>query len=56
MASILSFDSRSIKALLSEKHSTNFSSDYPIFYKNKFKKHNGKLFYRYPIDTALKFN
>ena len=35
MISILSFDSRSIKALLNPKHSQTFRKDYPIFYKFK---------------------
>ena len=33
LVSILGFDSRSIKALLNEKHCENFPSKYPIFYK-----------------------
>jgi len=35
MTSILSFDSRSMAALLAEKHKQYFSADFPIFYKNK---------------------
>jgi len=33
LVSLLSFDSRSIKALLNQKHSQNFQKDIPLFYK-----------------------
>ena len=35
MASILSFDSRSMEHLLSDEFQDKFSDEYPIFYKNK---------------------
>jgi hypothetical protein len=35
MISILSFDSRSIVALLDQKHSSSFTKDNPMFYKFK---------------------
>ena len=35
MVSILSFDTRSIKELLSSKNDQYFQSEYPIFFKNK---------------------
>lgn len=38
MASILSFDSRSMAALLDESNSEFFSDEFPIFYKNKIPK------------------
>jgi hypothetical protein len=38
MTSILSFDSRSMRFLLSENHTEYFNSDFPIFYRNKHKK------------------
>ena len=58
MASILSFDSRCMSALLSDEHKEFFSSEFPIFYKNKISKSNNsaKFFYRSAIDTALKNN
>lgn len=58
MASILSFDSRSLKHLLADKNSEFFSDDFPMFYKNKIVKTNkpGKYFYRSAIDMALRNN
>ena len=58
MVSILSFDSRCMSALLSEKHKENFQAEFPIFYKNKIAKSNNveKNFYRSAIDSALKSN
>jgi hypothetical protein len=38
MASILSFDSRSMAYLLSDDFGDLFDSEYPIFYKNKVDK------------------
>ena len=35
MVSILSFDSKSMKTLLSDKNECYFSSEFPIFYINK---------------------
>lgn len=58
MASILSFDSRSLRVLLNDKNNQYFQQQYPIFYKNKIKKTNNKdkYFYRSPIDSALRNN
>ena len=58
MVSILSFDSRSMKQLLSDKHKKMFQAEFPIFYKNKIQKSNNKskFFYRSAIDSALKNN
>jgi hypothetical protein len=66
MVSILSFETKSIEYLLQEKFSTYFSSDFPMFYKNKIKKKlsasnqsdkfsggHEKNFYRSAIDNAL---
>lgn len=59
MTSILSFDSRSMSYLLDAGFSEHFSSDYPLFYRNKYQKGKGKdvkYFYRSAIDSALKNN
>ena len=58
MVSILAFDSKSMKELLSDKYASHFQSDYPIFYKNKIQKSNNrmKFFYRSAIDSALRNN
>lgn len=58
MVSILSFDSRCIKSLLSEDNIDYFSTDYPLFYKSKIQKSNNKekFFYRSAIDMALEAN
>ena len=45
MASILAFDSRSMQCLLSSKNEQYFSEEYPIIYKNKAFKKDGKSFY-----------
>jgi len=41
MTSVLSFDSRSLDYLLSSKFESNFSSEYPMFYKSKYYKGKG---------------
>ena len=58
MVSILSFDSRSMKAILDEKHEEYFDTRYPLFYKNRIPKTNNrdKYFYRSAIDSALRTN
>ena len=59
MTSILSFDGRSMERLLSDEFSEHFSSEYPVFYKNKLNKGTilkPKYFYRNAIDQALKAN
>ena len=60
MVSILSFDTRSIQELLSSKNDKYFEIEYPIFFKNKIKKHNVNdedvYFYRSAIDNAVRKN
>jgi len=58
MASILSFDSKSLALLLNEKNSKYFHNEYPLFYKNKITKSNNqeKYYYRSAIDNALRNN
>jgi len=56
MTSLLSFDSRSMTALLNDRHKSYFNADFPIFYKNKTLKSKGKYFYRSAIDSALRNN
>lgn len=56
MVSMLSFDSRSMGHLLNEKNDSFFSEKFPIFYKNKIKKGEGKYFYRSAIDRSLRCN
>lgn len=58
MVSILSFDSRSMRTLLSDKNKQFFQKEFPIFYKNKIQKTNNKqkYFYRSAIDSALRNN
>jgi len=45
MASILAFDSGSIDALLNESNEEFFDETYPIIFKNKIPKKQGKDFY-----------
>ena len=58
MVSLLNFDSRSMKSLLDDKHSQYFSSEFPIFYRNKIPKQGkpNEYFYRSAIDSSLKNN
>ena len=60
LVSILSFDSRSIEYLLSERQTEYFPKlDFPLFYRNKIQKGPrklGKFFYRSAIDSALRNN
>ena len=59
MVSILSFDSRSMSFLLSDKFEEHFSFDFPLFYRNKIQKgkdSESKFFYRSAIDSALRSN
>jgi hypothetical protein len=56
MVSLLSFDSKSMMQLLSDEFSAHFSSEYPIFYRNKFNKGSEKrqkYYFRNAIDCAL---
>ena len=59
MVSLLSFDSRSMMYLLSPDFKKFFSSEYPIFYRNKFNKGSEtkpKYYYRNAVDQALNAN
>lgn len=58
MCSLLNFDSRSMESLLHDDHSSYFSSEFPIFYKNKIPKPGNRkqFFYRSAIDSSLKNN
>lgn len=57
MASILSFDSRSMTHLLNKDVGGEFfTSEFPIFYRNKIKKGRESYYYRSAIDRALKCN
>jgi hypothetical protein len=60
MVSILSFDSRSMTALLSDENAKYFNDEFPIFYKNKIarrhQKDGSEYFYHSAIDRALKAN
>jgi hypothetical protein len=57
MASILSFDSRSMTHLLNKDVGGEFfTSEFPIFYRNKIKKGKDTYYYRSAIDRALKCN
>jgi hypothetical protein len=58
MASILSFDSRSMAHLLHEQFESCFSEKYPIFYRNKIGKGDprlGKFYYRSALGNAIRF-
>jgi hypothetical protein len=57
MTSILAFDSGSMASLLNPNNFEYFSELYPIIYKNKISKKDGKKFYyTNAIDIALKNN
>jgi hypothetical protein len=58
MASILAFDTRSIRKILDESNEEHFSTElYPIFYKNQIPKKTGKgYYYRNALDNALRNN
>lgn len=57
MASILAFDSGSMESLLNSKNTKYFSELFPIIYKNKIAKKDGKnYYYTNAIDIALKNN
>ena len=57
MASILAFDSGSMASLLSSSNNKYFSEMFPIIYKNKIAKKDGKnYYYTNAIDIALKNN
>lgn len=53
--SLLAFDSWVMSYLLDDRHSEHFSEEYPIIFKNKFLKNNGKkYYYTNAINIALK--
>jgi len=56
LVSLLSFDSTSMKRLLSEENNELFTDRYPLFYKNKLAKGNGKFYYRNAIENCIKLN
>ena len=56
MLSKLSYDSRPIKILLSEKNSRFFSIKYPLFYCNEVKDSKGNINYQSAIDISLDAN
>ena len=57
MVTLLAFDSQVMATLLSSENSKYFNEQYPIIYKNKLKKKNGKgFFYTNSIDVAIKNN
>jgi hypothetical protein len=57
MVSILAFDSASMESLLGEANESYFSEEFPIIYKNKVQKRNGRdHFFTTAIDYALKNN
>jgi hypothetical protein len=59
MVSVLSFSSKSMTQLLSDKFDEHFSSEYPIFYRNKFNKGTSlapRFYYRNALDQGLKSN
>lgn len=61
MASILSFDSRSMKFLLEHPFVEQIDKKHPIFYKNKLLKHTKtgtkpRYFYRNSVEAAMKNN
>jgi hypothetical protein len=57
MTSILAFDSGSMSALLDPQNNKYFNELFPIIYKNKISKRDGKNFYyTNAIDIALKNN
>lgn len=45
MVTMLAFDSGSMKSLLSDENKHLFNSEYPIMYKSKVLKRDGKSFY-----------
>lgn len=57
MTSVLAFDSGSMGALLGQENNAYFNEQYPIIYKNKIAKKDGKnYFYTNAIDIAIKNN
>ena len=52
----MSFEGKSIQYMLSDKFKDHFTSEYPLFYKNKIKKSENKYYYRSAIDNAIKTN
>lgn len=57
MTSILSFDTGSMSSLLNQRNFEYFNELYPIIYKNKISKKDGKrYYYTNAIEIALKNN
>lgn len=57
MTTILAFDSGSMSQLLNESNNEYFNEDYPIIYKNKIYKKDGKnYYYTNAIEIASKNN
>ena len=57
MVTMLAFDSGSMQSLLSDKNEHLFSAEFPIMYKSKVQKKDGKgFYYTTAIDSALKNN
>lgn len=57
MVTLLAFDSKCMKSLLSSDNAAYFDEKYPIIYKIKMNKKKGKdFFYTTAIDYALKNN
>ena len=57
LVTLLAFDSQVMASLLSSDNSKYFNEEFPIIYKNKFKKKNGSgFYYTNSIDVALKNN
>ena len=53
--SMLSFDSWVMSYLLNENHDEHFSEEYPIIFRNKYLRKDGKnYYYTNAIDIALK--
>jgi hypothetical protein len=59
LVSLLSFDSRSMKHLLQDDFSSYFDPKYPLIYKNKFLKSNGRkssYYYKNAIEQSINNN
>jgi hypothetical protein len=59
LVSLLSFDSRAMKHLLQDDFSNYFDPKYPLIYKNKFLKSNGRkssYYYKNAIEQSINNN
>jgi hypothetical protein len=52
----MSFEGKSMQYMLSDNFESHFNSEYPLFYKNKIRKSEGKYYYRSALDNALRNN